>query len=163
MEPAITFRPICPEDEDFLRELYASTRQDELAQVPWDEEQKRAFLSMQFTAQHQYYQDQFTAATFDIILLHDHPIGRIYIDRREDEIRLIDIAMLPERRNAGIGTALLKDLLAEAAQVGKPVCIHVEKFNPAMRLYERLGFVPIDDQGVYLLMQWSPNASSSYP
>ena len=77
---------------------------------------------------------------------------------RADEIRLIDIALLLEHRNAGIGARLLQDLLAEAAQAGKPVRIHVEKFNPALRLYERLGFTPIEDQGVYLLMQWSPDA-----
>ena len=159
MQPDITFRPIRPEDERFLFELYASTRAEELAQTPWDEAEKQAFLRMQFTAQHQYYQSQFTAAAFDIVLLHDRPIGRLYVDRRADEIRLIDIALLPEQRNAGIGARLIQGLLAEAAQSGKPVRIHVEKFNLALRLYERLGFAPIEDQGVYLLMQWSPNAS----
>ena len=158
MKPDITFRPIAPEDEGFLFALYASTREAELAQTPWDEAEKHAFLRMQFTAQHQYYQSQFAAAAFDIVLLHGRPVGRLYVDRRADEIRLIDIALLPEQRNAGIGTRLMQGLLAEAVQVGKPVRIHVEKFNPAMRLYERLGFAPVEDQGVYLLMQWSADA-----
>ncbi len=153
----ITFRPIRPEDKAFLYQVYASTREDELAHVPWDEEEKEAFLKMQFDAQHQYYQGQFPEAEFRIILRDGRPIGRLYVDRRQDEIRLIDIALLPGERGGGIGTLLLEDLLAEAAQVGKPVRIHVERFNPALRLYERLGFSRIGDQGVYHLMEWSPN------
>ena len=156
-DSSITFRPIRPEDEAFLYQVYASTREDELAQVPWDEGEKETFLSMQFKAQHQYYQEQFLNAEFQIILLDDRPIGRLYVDRRPDEIRLIDIALLPGERNGGIGTLLLKELLVEAAWVGKPVRIHVERFNPALRLYEQLGFSRIDDQGVYHLMECSPN------
>ena len=156
-DSSITFRPIRPEDEAFLYQVYASTREDELAQVPWDEGEKETFLRMQFNAQHKYYQEQFLNAEFQIILLDDRPIGRLYVDRRPDEIRLIDIALLPGERNGGIGTLLLKELLVEAAWVGKPVRIHVERFNPALRLYEQLGFSRIDDQGVYHLMEWSPN------
>ncbi len=156
-DSSITFRPIRPEDEAFLYQVYASTREDELAQVPWDEGEKETFLRMQFNAQHKYYQEQFLNAEFQIILLDDRPIGRLYVDRRPDEIRLIDIALLPGERNGGIGTLLLKELLVEAAEVEKPVRIHVERCNPALRLYERLGFSRIDDQGVYHLMEWSPN------
>lgn len=152
----VTFRPIRPGDEPLLSRIYASTREDELAVLDWPEAEKAAFLQQQFEAQHKFYQEQFTAAEFLLILLDGEPIGRLYLDRREDEIRLIDVALLPEHRNAGIGGALMRDLLAEAAEVGKPVRIHVERFNPALRLYERLRFRHTEDQGVYYLMEWSP-------
>ena len=83
-------------------------------------------------------------------------IGRIYLDRREEELRLIDIALVPEARGRGIGTALLGELLEESRQASLPTRIHVEKNNPAMSLYLRLGFAAIEDQGVYDLMEWKP-------
>lgn len=156
MENQITFRPIRPEDEALLYQIYANTREEELAQVPWDTAEKEAFLRMQFNAQHQYYQEQFPHAAFQIILRDDRPIGRLYVNRRPDVIHLIDIALLPANRNRGIGTSLLKELLAEASEVGKPVRIHVEHFNPALHLYERLGFSQIGDHGVYYQMEWLP-------
>ena len=152
----VHFRPIRPDDAAFLYEVYASTRSEELAVVDWNEAQKAAFLSMQFTAQHQFYQEHYTKTDFLIILRDAVPVGRLYVARWQDEIRIVDIALLPPYRNAGIGTAILRDLLAEAAVAHKPVRIHVEKFNPALRLYERLGFTPIADKGVYLFMEWSP-------
>lgn len=96
--------------------------------------------------------------TSAIILWHERPIGRLYIERRTDEMLGIDIALLPEYRQSGIGTAILRDLLAEAARDGKPFRIHVQKFNRAQRLYERLGFTTLDDDGVYLFMEWRPDA-----
>jgi GNAT superfamily N-acetyltransferase len=154
---AITFRPVCPGDEGFLAEVYASTRLDELASLGWTAAQQQAFLGMQFTAQHRSYLAQFPAADFLIILWHDRPIGRLYLERRADEIRGIDIALLPEHRGAGLGTAILQDLLAEAARAGKPFRIHVAKWNRAQRLYERLGFSTLEDDGAYLFMEWSPD------
>jgi len=152
----VTFRPITDADLKFLYELYASTRADELAQVDWTSEQKSQFLTMQFNAQHSFYKEQFVKAQFLIIEDDDKPVGRVYVDRRADEIRLIDIALLPGQRNSGLGTALLKDLLDEGQSSGLPVKIHVESFNPAIRLYHRLGFKPVEDQGVYQLMEWRP-------
>ena len=96
---------------------------------------------------------------FQIILQKGEPVGRLYVDRRKDEIRLIDIALLPELHGQGIGSWLLQDLMDEAKKVGKPIRIHVERFNPALRLYERLGFTHIADQGVYYLMEWSVNGA----
>jgi ribosomal protein S18 acetylase RimI-like enzyme len=156
VKTALTFRPIVPEDEDFLYRVYASTRAEELALLDWDDAQKESFLHQQFTAQHSYYQEQFKAARFLLILGDGQPIGRLYVDRREEEIRLIDIALLPEHRGSGIGTELMNELLAEAAEAGKKVRIHVERFNPALSLYERLGFTRVEDQGVYFLMEWLP-------
>lgn len=152
----LSFRPISEADTDFLARLYASTRADEMAAVPWSEEEKARFLRFQFEAQHRYYHETFRGATFDLVLQAGEPIGRLYLDRREDEHRLIDIALLPEHRGRGLGTALLRQVLDGAAAAGKKVRIHVEYNNPAMRLYRRLGFERVDDQGVYHLMEWCP-------
>lgn len=129
-----------------------------MALVDWTEDQKKAFLRMQFNAQHQYYQDVYAGANFQVILLNEQPIGRLYLARWSHEIRIIDIALLSQFRNTGIGTALLKDLLAEAAQAGQVVTIHVEKFNQALRLYERLGFIKTLDKGVYFFLKWTPSS-----
>jgi RimJ/RimL family protein N-acetyltransferase len=146
-------RPIEADDMEFLFEVYASTRATELAATPWNETQKEAFLRQQFDAQHTYYQQQFRAASYEIVLAGDQPIGRFYIDRREREIRIIDISLLPQFCGQGIGSGLLKQIMCEAASARLPVSIHVEKYNPALRLYRRLGFAEIQDLGVYLLMQ----------
>lgn len=125
--------------------------------VDWTPEMKDAFVLQQFTAQHTWYQEHYIGAEFLVILVDGTPAGRLYIHRREKEIRLVDIAFLPEFRKGGFGTSILRDLLAEGEASGKPVSIHVEIYNPAMRLYERLGFRAIEDRGVYRLMQWSPS------
>jgi ribosomal protein S18 acetylase RimI-like enzyme len=153
---AITLRPAGVEDEAFLNAVYAGTRTDELALLNWDQAQKDAFLTMQFTAQHWHYHTYYADADFQLVLLSGRPVGRLYVARRADDILLIDIALLPDYRNAGIGSLLLTDLLAEAEQVGKPVRLHVEPWNRARRLYERLGFRRIAQQGLYWLMEWSP-------
>jgi len=158
----VSFRPIRPDDEPFLRQVYASTRLEELAPLGWSAEQQAAFLGQQFEAQHHHYQTHYADAAFLVILLNDRPIGRLYVARWPDEIRIIDIALLPEYRNAGIGSHLLRDLLDEAAQAGKPLRIHVEKFNRALSLYERLGFTPIADRDVYWFMEWSPNRGPNH-
>ncbi len=150
----LTFNPITDSDRDFLFTLYASTRADEMAMVPWSQEQKTEFLEMQFHAQHTFYQEQFGDAEFNLILNGTTTIGRLYVDRRDKEIRIIDIALLPDHRRQGFGKQLLQNLLDEAADSKKPVTIHVEKNNPAMSLYQRLGFEITEDQGVYNLMRW---------
>ncbi len=146
-------RPIRPDDQDFLYQLYASTREQELAVTDWNEPQKETFLTMQFQAQHQFYQEHFSQAVFDVVELAGKPIGRLYVDRRTDEIRIIDIALLPTHRNQGLGQHLLQQLLDEAKQAKRPLRIHVEHFNPALKFYERLGFVNTGDNGVYYLME----------
>lgn len=149
-------RPIRSDDRDFLYRVYASTRYEELAPLGWDDAMRDSFLTMQFNAQHTYYQEQFPNASFDIILKNEIPVGRLYIDRRSDELHIVDIALLSEYRNQGIGSLFLKQLLAEAGQGQLPVRIHVERFNPALRLYTRLGFRMIADQGVYFYLEWTP-------
>jgi ribosomal protein S18 acetylase RimI-like enzyme len=156
-EAKIRRRPVTPEDEPFLCAVYGSTRVEELAQVDWDEEQKLAFVQMQFAAQHRYYQEHYADASFQVILCDGVPAGRLYVARWPAEIRIVDIALLPEYRGRGIGTHLLHALQAEAALAGKPLRIHVERFNPALRLYDRLGFREIADRGVYLFLEWTPD------
>lgn len=147
-------RTVNSSDEPFLRDVYASTRADELMQVPWTDEQKRAFTDMQFDAQDKYYREHYPTAQFLVIEQDGTAVGRLYIDRWENEIRILDIALLPQFRGAGTGTKLLMELREEARVEGKVLTIHVEKFNPALRLYERLGFQQKQDKGVYLLMEW---------
>lgn len=153
---SVTLRPIEEADLDFLRRLYGTTRANEMDSLDWTDEQKDEFIRFQFAAQHTYYQEQFPTASFDVVLADGEPIGRLYVDRREDEIRLIDIALLPENRRGGIGGDLMRSVLGEAEAAGLPVQIHVEKNNPALSLYRRLGFEQVEDQGVYYLMKWSP-------
>ena len=151
----LRFRRQSETDLPFLFRLYASTRQEELAVVPWSEVAKAAFLDAQFRAQHAHYRTYYPGADW-LVTVHDgEDIGRLYIERWPSQHRIIDIAFLPEHRGNGFGTALLNDLLDEAAAAGKAVSIHVEKFNPAMRLYRRLGFTCVEDKGVYDLMHWS--------
>ena len=139
--------------------MYASTRQEELAQTGWSEAQKETFLRQQFEAQSRYYWEYYPGASFDVILADRHPIGRFYVARWPEEIRIVDIAMLPEFRGAGIGTTLLRDLISESEAPAKPLSIHVERFNPALRLYWQLGFREVSDKGVYLLMERAPEMS----
>lgn len=151
---SIILRAVTPSDEPFLRDVYASTRAEELKLVPWTNEQKRSFTDMQFTAQDSYYREHYPTAQFLVIERDETPVGRLYVDRWEREIRIMDIAILPQFRGAGTGTKLLQELQEEARTVGKVLSIHVEKFNPARNLYQRLGFVEKEDKGVYLLMEW---------
>lgn len=154
---ALTRRPIDAQDLPFLLRIYASTRAEEMDLLShWTTEEKAAFLQQQFHAQHTHYQTHFGRAQFELLLWNGEPAGRLYVDRRTDEIRLIDIALLPAHRGRGLGTALLQELLTEAAARQLPVRIHVEHYNPALRLYQRLGFRPIADRGVYLFMEWTP-------
>ena len=154
---AVTLRPVTAEDEGFLYSVYASTREAELAGVDWTEEDKAAFLWQQFEAQDRHYREQYDGASYDVVEVDSRPAGRLYVARWDDEIRIMDIALLPENCRRGIGTGLLRELLDEGARTGKRVTVHVEQFNPARRLYERLGFRWLRDAGVYVLMRWSPN------
>jgi ribosomal protein S18 acetylase RimI-like enzyme len=121
--------------------------------VPWDDAAKEAFLRMQFHAQDTSYHDQMPDASYQVVLVAGEPAGRLYVDRRDDEIHVVDIALLPEHRGRGVGTRLMQDVLAEADAAGKRVTIYVERFNRALNLYERLGFAQGEDQNVYLLLE----------
>lgn len=155
---AIAFRPIGADDMAFLSQVYASTREEELAVTGWSAAQKEAFLTMQFNAQHSHYQEHYPGAAFQVILLDEQPAGRLYLDRWPGELRIVDIALLPAYRGRGVGSTILEAILAEGRRLDLPVRIHVERFNPALRLYMRLGFRLADDKGVYYLMERLPDA-----
>lgn len=150
----VTLRSVCPEDETFLLQVYASTRVDELALAAWDDSHREAFLRLQFAAQQQHYQTHFPEGDHQLILVGDRPIGRIYVASTADEIRILDIALLPEHRNSGIGSSMIKKIVSEASKAGKPVRIYVESFNPSLRLFERLGFSSVQDIGTHRLLEW---------
>jgi ribosomal protein S18 acetylase RimI-like enzyme len=154
---AISLRPATEADYDFMRRLYASTREAEMAHFPFGEAQKRAFLDQQFAAQFAHYGLNYPTCERNIVEREGAPVGRLWIDEWRDQIRLVDIALVPECRGLGIGTALLRQVLRRGAAAGKPVTIHVEAYNPALTLYRRLHFEPVDTNGVYVLMRWTPS------
>ena len=157
----IGLRRAAPTEAAFLAEVYASTRTEELKATDWSDEQKAQFCKMQFEAQDAHYRKHYPTATFDVILCDDCPAGRLYVDRWAQEIRIMDIALLPNWRAKGVGTLLLQQLQAEATAAQKALSIHVETFNPALRLYERLGFKLKENKGVYLLLEWRPDQCSA--
>jgi ribosomal protein S18 acetylase RimI-like enzyme len=156
----VSLRPATEGDRELLFRIYASTREEELAPVPWTPRQKEEFLRIQFEAQDRWYRENYAGAEFRVILSNGVPAGRLYFHWRPDELRIMDIALLPEHRGTGIGTFLLRDLKRQALVQGKPVTIHVEKHNPARRLYERLGFREAGEAGVYCLLKWVPGGAS---
>jgi RimJ/RimL family protein N-acetyltransferase len=149
----ITLRPVGSDDYGFLVDVYGSTRAEELALVPWTTEQQQAFVRSQFAAQQDHYAKKYPAASHDIIMSDNRPVGRLYVARLDQEIRIVDITLLPAERNAGIGSYLIKQLLDEANRSGKITRIYVEEFNPSLRLFERLGFCASEQQGIHLLLQ----------
>ena len=155
--PDITLRPVGPGDHEFLVEVYGSTRAEELALVPWTSDQQQAFIQSQFAAQQDHYAQKYPAASHDIIVSDNRQVGRLYVARLDHEIRIVDITVLPGERSAGIGSHLIRQLLAEAERTGRAVRIYVEEFNPSLHLFERLGFSPTEQQGFHQLMQWNPS------
>ena len=160
-DPAlIALRPVeLPDDEGFLRELYDTTREDLTLHIP-DKVQLRHILEMQYEGQKVTYAAQFPNASHDIILLSVEPIGRLIVDRRDDAIHGVDLALLPEARRRGIGRTILERLFEECVERRVPFVFHVLKSNPAQRLYERLGCVVVGDNLTHYSMQW--RAKDSY-
>jgi len=156
MPESITLRPATDADYAFMRRLYESARAEEMERFPFDDAQKKAFLDQQFAAQFEHYGIHYPTCERNIVEQDGEPIGRFWIDEWRDQIRIVDIALLPECRGAGIGSRLLHEVLDRGNAAGKPVTIHVEAFNPALRLYQRLGFEKVDTNGVYFLMRWTP-------
>jgi ribosomal protein S18 acetylase RimI-like enzyme len=152
----VALRPVRASDEPFLLDVYAGTRAEELAAVPWTPEQKAAFVAQQFAAQTTHYAQHYPGMSADVIVIDEVPAGRLLVDRLDEEILIVDISLLPAHRGRGAGSVLLREVLGEATATGKRVVIHVERFNRALRLYERLGFRAVGDHGVYLRMEWEP-------
>jgi len=153
----VDLRPVSESDNEFLLSVYASTREDELAQAEWVEGQKEAFLRWQLDLQRREYEARFPDADYRLIVVDQQPAGRIWIGADDEQIRLLDIALLPEFQNRGVGTILLKRLIARAENEGKALRHMVFVLNNnADRFYERLGFKKIEDFGAYKHMEWRP-------
>lgn len=157
----ISLRPITDADLPFLAALYASTRDDELSVLDWNEPQKQAFLDSQFQAQHAHYRRHYPTADLLLIEHAGRPAGRIYLDLGREELRLMEIALTPRLQGRGIGSAMIERLLAYADQCGLIVGLHVETFNPAMRLYRRCGFEAVENRGVYEYLQRTPSPTGT--
>lgn len=154
-ETNLSLREATPEDEPFLLEVYASTRLEELEGFGWSDEQKNAFFKMQFLARERCY----PRVDNRIILFEGQPVGRLQVERTDTSILLRDIEILTEFRNMRIGSRLIKDLMNEATAAGKPIQLHVVSTSPAVRLYERLGFIRTGGDAAYLEMKWHPATS----
>jgi len=151
----VSLRPVTANDKEFLVSVYAGTRAQELAQVQWEEGQKDAFIRWQFEMQQKEYQTRFPDARYDVILVDGVPAGRIWVGTDDKQIRLLDIAVMAQFQNRGVGTVLLRRLIDEAAQANKPLRHMVFVLNNnADRFYERLGFKKIEDFGAYKHMEW---------
>ncbi len=157
----VALRPLTAADEPFALSVYAATRAEELAPVPWSDEQKAAFVAMQFAAQSAHYAQHYTGMSSDVILVDGEPAGRLLVARWREEIRIVDIAVLPAFRGRGAGSDLLAELMDEATEMAKRLSIHVERENRALGLYERLGFRRVGETGVYLRMEWDPTDAAS--
>lgn len=153
-QPDVRLRPFVPADLPFLQALYASTRAQELALAPWPEEQKQAFLRQQLTARESHYAATYPGAAHDIVVVGGRDAGRLMTDDGNVGVLLVDIALLPDYRGQGIGSRLLRQVVDDAR--GRPVRLHVDPFNPARRLYLRMGFTPVRIEGAYELMERVP-------
>ena len=151
---SIRLRPATFDDEDFLLEVYKSSRGDDLRELGWSEDRIEEFLRMQYEAQQRFFDSEYSQANNQIILLEDRPVGRMFVDRREHEIRCLDVALLPEYRNAGMGTFLLRQLQDEARRASKPLRLQIIRFNRAVNLFERLGFMRTSETGMHFQMEW---------
>ena len=148
-----TLRPATNGDQAFLLQVYGGTRAEELRPLNWSPQQIQSFIQMQFAAQANHYRNYFPNAEQSILLHHDIPVGRLYLDASGHELCILDIALLPQYRNMGIGSYWLNQVINTATRAQKPVRIHVERHNPALHLYQRLGFQILEQGEVYHLME----------
>jgi GNAT superfamily N-acetyltransferase len=153
LPPGYALRPREAQDMPFLRDLYAGTREEELRPVAWTPEEKRVFLANQFALQHGHYLQHYPQAEWWIVTCEGVPVGRLYVARTARDLRIMDVSLVDAHRNQGVGTALMRALVEDAESAGVPASLHVEPFNPALRLYLRLGFFHVETRGVYLFME----------
>jgi len=152
----LSLRPVSTDDEAFLLEVYKSSRGDDLRGLAWDEERISEFLEMQYEAQQRFHESEYKRANDEIILVAGQPAGRLIVERRDYEIRCVDVALLPEHRNHGIGAFLIGRLQDEAGHGGKPLRLQVIRFSRAVNLFERAGFVRTSETGTHFQMEWTP-------
>jgi ribosomal protein S18 acetylase RimI-like enzyme len=157
-QPSSSFstRPTTPEDERFLLQVYKSSRGDDLRGLGWEEDRISEFLEMQYEAQRRFFESDYQNATDEVVLVEAKPAGRLIVERRDHEIRCIDLALLPTYRNRGIGTLIVRNLQTEATAANKSLRLQVIRFNRAVSLLERLGFVRTSETGTHFQMEWTP-------
>ena len=153
---SIVTRSVEPEDQSFLLELYKSSRGDDLRGLGWDEQRISEFLDMQYEAQQNFYDSDYRDAADELILLEDKPIGRLMIESRPHEIRCVDLGLLPEYRERGLGTEIIQKLQEKARREKKPLRLQVIRFSRAVNLFDRLGFVRTSETGTHFQMEWTP-------
>ena len=154
----ISTRPVTPSDEVFLLEVYQSSRGDDLRGLGWEEDRINQFLEMQYEAQRTFYQSDYKHATDEVVLFDDKPIGRLTVESRPHEIRCVDLALLPDYRERGVGTILIRQLQKRGTADRKPLRLQVIRFNRAVGLFERLGFVRTSETGTHFQMEWNPTS-----
>ncbi len=152
--PNLSFRPMQKKDLPFSFNVYASTRREEMAISGWPDQEIEDFLISQGTAQHTFYNENYTGAEYDIICLAGEDIGRLYVHWAREEVRVMDIALLPPYLGRGIGTEIIQDLITRATEKGLSPTLHVEQNNPARNLFKRLGFVFVEARGIYHFMKY---------
>ncbi len=155
--PSISLRSVEAADESLLLDLYRSTREQELALVPWTEEQKNSFVRMQFIAQRAHYEAANPEAEHFIVIYQSEAVGRLWIVNSANQIKILDLTVAPAQRNKGIGEQLMTFLLAEAGKKRKSVEVFVETFNPSQSFFGRLGFHAVETQGIHALLRWTPD------
>jgi len=155
-EDSVTFRPATNADEEFMLELYQSSRGDDLRELGWEESRISEFLSFQYEAQQKFHQTDNQDAVDEIVIVEGQPAGRLIVERREHEIRCVDLAIVPAHRSVGLGTLLLHKLQNEARQLKKPLRLQVIRFSRAVNLFERMGFVRTSETGTHFQMEWRP-------
>jgi GNAT superfamily N-acetyltransferase len=158
LEPSqsISTRPVTPDDDSFLRRVYKSSRGDDLRGLQWDEDRIDEFLEMQYDAERKFFENDYRKATDQIVALDGQPAGRLIVERREHEIRCVDLSLLPEHRNQGVGTFIINTLQSEATAANLPLRLQVIRFNRAVNLFERMGFVRTSETGTHFQMEWLP-------
>jgi ribosomal protein S18 acetylase RimI-like enzyme len=160
---ALTLRPERADDEVFRYQLFCDSRQPEF-KILLAPDVYEQVMRHQFHAQTVSYRHEFPQARFDIIEHASRPIGRIVVDRPGNMVHIVDQAIIPELRGGGIGTAIMRSIMADARAKGLPVRLKVASSNdPSMRLYVRLGFVPIHSVPLYIELEWTSASTPTEP
>ena len=151
-----SFRRATPDDDGFLIDVYGSTREEELSLTDWDPARRAVFIEMQFRAQQSHYREYYPSGEHYVMMSDGNAIGRLYVAEIEQEVRILDITVLPKYRGSGFGRRVVEELLIEGSEIAKPVRIYVESFNRSLGLFARLGFSKIDENEHSYLMEWRP-------
>ena len=153
---SVNLRPVTAEDGAFLLVLYKSSRGDDLRGLGWDETRISEFLDMQYEAQQRFHANEYKKPLDQIVMRSGKPVGRLTFEPREHEIRCVEVALMPQHRNGGIGTQLISGLQDQARKQKKPLRLQVIRFSRAVSLLERLGFQRISETGTHFQMEWAP-------